>query len=112
VTPLEALYRCQRAWERTQPQLFFELWPDGGLDEREACRPSLVEPAATPQYLPRGGLAAGAEPCCDLLGTDGESSLFTAPPAWSGGSAPLINQTAPGRTSPEDVRDQGQEVTL
>jgi hypothetical protein len=55
VTPLDALYRAQRAWEQSQPQLFFELWPDSGLDETHVpARPCalgveaavrLVEPA-------------------------------------------------------------------
>ena len=42
---LEALHQCKRAWERTQPQLFWtddHLW--GGLDERDAGAVLLVEP--------------------------------------------------------------------
>ena len=102
MTALDALYRCQRAWERSQPQLFMELWPDVGLDEREACRPPLVEPAVSPQSPPGGGLTAGAEPCRDT--TTGltalrvhrpEDSPVTALAAMSAGSAPPYNTTGP-----------------
>jgi hypothetical protein len=118
MTPLEALHRCQRAWEATQPQLFFDLWPDG-LDEPQTSALRFVEPAACPpEPPPGGGLAAGAEPGRDhrelTAGIpsppDPDSSFAAASPVDA--SAPPINQTAPGRTSPEDVRDQGQEVTL
>jgi hypothetical protein len=128
VTPLEALYRCQRAWEATQPQLFMELWPDDGLDERETGALALVEPARhTPSIAsPAGGLNPGAEPCRDLLGTDGESALLTAAPAHgktepdfdrangsaAGASAPLTNQTGRGRSHPQGTRGHGQEVTV
>ena len=46
---LEALTRCRRAWEATQPQLFWtdeNLW--GGLDEQDAGAVLLVEPAVAP----------------------------------------------------------------
>lgn len=130
MTPLDALHRAYEAWRLTEPQLFMTdevLWPDSGLDEQEPCALLLVEPvpAASP-YPPSGGglaprpirptartadcrsadpgsipgWAAGAEPCRDLLGTDGKSSLFTAPaPAWAG-SAPPTNQTAADRAYP------------
>ena len=54
---LEALHQCKRAWERTQPQLFWtddHLW--GGLDERDAGAVLLVEPAVPPVSPPHGGL--------------------------------------------------------
>lgn len=86
MTPLDALYRCQRAWERTQPQLFFDLWPDGLEAQREPSPPDVgqrVEAAlcfesATSEGLPgligsRGGLTNGGEPHTDLLRTDGKS---------------------------------------
>jgi hypothetical protein len=125
VTPLDALFRCQRAWEATQPQLFFELWPDG-LDEPQTSALRFVEPAVCLPTSPGGGLAAGAEPCRDLVGADGVPSLLTAAPAHgqterllpgangaaAGASAPPINQTAPGRRSPQGMRSQGQEVTV
>ena len=45
---LDALYRCRRAWEASQPQLFWtdeNLWGDGWTGSvREAALP--VEPAA------------------------------------------------------------------
>ena len=56
---LEALTRCRRAWEATQPQLFWtdaNLW--GGLDERDAGAVLLVEPAAAPLQGHRGGLVS------------------------------------------------------
>ncbi len=116
MTPLDALYRAQRAWEASQPQLFFELWPDDGLDETHVpARPygvpgaeaavRLVEPVVTPRSLPGYGLTAGAEPCRDLLGTDGASSLITALAApMSAGSAPLSNTTGPHALPPKRTR--------
>ena len=54
---LDALYRCRRAWEATQPQLFWtdeNLWGDGWTGSvREAALP--VEPVAPP-FSPRDGL--------------------------------------------------------
>lgn len=102
---MDALYRCQRAWEATQPQLFWTnevLWPDG-LDEREeAPGLALVEPAVLPLTPPGGGLTSGAEPCRDT--TTGltalrvhrpEDSPVTALAAMSAGSAPPYNTTGP-----------------
>jgi hypothetical protein len=81
MTPLEALDRARVAWERSQPQLFLELWPDGGLDEVHCRRPTgvgascgkghgvhLVEPARVNPALSvagAGGLKGGAEPCSE-----------------------------------------------
>lgn len=108
---LEALARCQRAWEATQPQLFFELWPDDGLDETELRVPlGLVEPAVAVASPEAGGLAVGAEPCRDLLGTDGKSFLLTAPASPWTGSAPLSNTTGPDAPPAKGTRP-AQEVT-
>jgi hypothetical protein len=141
VNALEALWRCQRAWEQSQPQLFIELYPDDGLDEPQPSALRFVEPAVAVASPEAGGLEtrltageslllaegptgsfggqpdsegialpgvgtsrspavsrvlnAGAEPCRDLLGTDGKSFLLTAAPAhgktepssWANGSA-------------------------
>ena len=117
MTPLDALYRAQRAWERTQPQLFFELWPDVGLDEPHPSAVRFVEPAALPLSPPGGGLTDGAEPCRDT--TTGltalrvhrpEDSPVTALAATSAGSAPLHNTTGPD-TPPAKGTRPAQEVT-
>jgi len=124
VTPLEALHRCEMAWRRTQPQLFWTdevLWPDG-LDDAHvpahSCVPG-VEAAVRiiePADLHPGGLTAGAEPCWDLLRTDGASFAFPAPPVSSpprsGGSAPLSNTTGPHAIPPKRTRAAQKEVTL
>ena len=116
MTPLEALHRCEMAWRRTQPQLFWTdevLWPDG-LDDAHvpahSCVPG-VEAAVRiiePADLHPGGLTAGAEPCWDLLRADGKSFAFRVPPhPPRGGSAPSTT-TGPGRMSLRDVRGRGQ----
>lgn len=110
---LEALARCQRAWEASQPQLFIELYPDG-LDEAYGAVP-LVEPARIPSHRRgQGGLTTGAEPCRDLLRTDGVPFAFPVPPVStpprSGGSAPLTNTTGPDAPPAKGARP-AQEVT-
>ena len=55
---LDALYQCRRAWEATQPQLFWtdeNLW--GGLDEQDAGAFLLVEPAVAPLLTAAAGSA-------------------------------------------------------
>lgn len=63
---LAALEQARAAWERTQPQLFLELYPDGledvpltaaGSRRQEAQRRTgnIFEPAPAPFYLPGGG---------------------------------------------------------
>ena len=114
MTPLEACDRARRAWERSQPQLFMELWPDSGLDDgQELTRLPIVEPAASPLTPPGGGLTVGAEPCC---GTGSEltanRSLHGPARVGSGGSAPLHNES-PRAAQPGQVkRGTGQEVTV
>lgn len=114
---LDALWRCQRAWERSQPQLFMELYPDG-LDEPHRSAVRFVEPAAIPQSLPGGGLAAGAEPCCDNGGltagipsSPDPDSSFAALAAPTAGSAPLSTTTGPDAPPAKGTRP-AQEVTL
>ena len=78
MTPLEALERCRRAWEASQPQLPLELYPDVGLGDTherprethdslgvEAAAVRVAEPAAPPALpLVEGaaGSTVGAEP--------------------------------------------------
>ena len=112
---LAACHRAYDAWCESQPQLFMELYPDDGLDGGQPGTLLSVEPAVVPRR-DQGGLNPGAEPCRDTVELTAETAprspgSLAAPPALSSGSAPPINQTAPGRTSPEDVRDLGQEVT-
>lgn len=115
MTALDALNRARRAWELSQPQLFFEV---DGLDGEQSRALLSVEPAVPLRSLPDGGLTAGAEPCWDLVRTDGQSFAFPAPsplalsPERQGdGSAPLSNQTGPDATPAEGARP-AQEVTL
>ena len=125
MTPLEALHRCEMAWRRTQPQLFWTdevLWPDGLDDAHVPAHPCVpgVEAAVRiiePADLHPGGLTAGAEPCWDLLRTDGALRFaFPAPPVSSpprsGGSAPSHNTTGPHAIPPKRTRAAQKEVTL
>ena len=116
MTPLDALYRCQRAWEATQPQLFWTnevLWPDNGLDDgQELTRLPIVEPAASPPIPPGGGLTLGAEPCCGTPSELTAQSLHSPARVGSGGSAPSTT-TTPRAAQPGQVkRGTGQEVTV
>lgn len=122
---LDALYRCQRAWEATQPQLFFELYPDDdGLDDTHADSRScghgepvrVVEPAAITANSPGGGLNPGdTEPCHAIV--HAELTAFSprvAPPFPSSGRGSVSPLTY-DRPRPQDVavqRGRGQEVTV
>ena len=56
---LEALNRCRRAWEATQPQLFWtdeNLW--GGLDGQRAGASLPVEPVAPLSHRAAGSALA------------------------------------------------------
>jgi hypothetical protein len=100
--PMEALERCRRAWEASQPQLPLELYPDDdGLEGGPARvpRPSL-EPAAHLVASPGGGLKAGAEPrrgpALELTAPRTHPAGFgsaAAPAARTAGSAPHPPQT-------------------
>ena len=122
MTPLDALYRAQRAWERTQPQLFLELWPDDELEARQTwglpCFEPVrayrltaeasggLDPGAEPSRVPQEELTAETPPC--LTGSYAAPPDLSSSPSGSGGSAPLCNQTGPGRMSSRDTRGQGQ----
>ena len=111
MTALEALAQAQRAWEATQPQLFFEL-EDAGLDQAQgrSCEAGPRHGHGSLRLIEPERLTSGAEPCWDLLRADGKSFAFPAPPATppAGGSAPLYNQTAAGRVLPDGTSDLRQ----
>lgn len=122
MTPLDALYRAQRAWERTQPQLFMDLWPDDELEAGQTWGLPCFEPVRAYRLTAEasGGLNPGAEPCrapqeeltaetppC-LPGSFAAPPASSAPPSGSGGSAPHRNHTGPGRALPHGTSDRGQ----
>lgn len=118
---LDALYRCQRAWEATQPQLFMELWPDDGLDDTHADSRScgsgepvcVVEPGAAaspeaaglePRLTAGEGLLPGVRSTGRTAGADGEHG-------YSLGSthSPAVSRVLnPGDTEPRRAYVHGE----
>jgi hypothetical protein len=107
VNALEALWRCQRAWERSQPQLFLELWPDDGLDAGQPSALLCVEPAVAVASPEAGGLAsrltAGA-------GSREVPSLGSVPEGSDRADSPAVSRVLnPGA---EPCRGDDRELTV
>lgn len=106
MTPLDALYRMQRAWEATQPQLFWTnevLWPDTGLGDGEAVAHSAAEhaadlPIAEPVANPLLAVGGGLDPPL-------EAGEKTKSVSGSGARVPLGTDTGITR-SPASSRDR------
>ena len=101
MTAMDALIRCRQAWERSQPQLIFDLWDDrpleGGHDE---CRVPTLEPAAvSPRSSPSGGLTVGADPCRVLAAGELTAAPSPGPAVPSTVDRPVLS-SAPSTETP------------